>query len=128
MATQKEEVSRYEWLAAVLGALVFIGLVGYFGRQALREGPGAPDIAVRVDSITRASAGWIAHLSATNSGGAATSVRIVGELTRADTVVETSDVTVDLLGRRSRQSAGLYFSRDPAQHVLRVRPVSFVTP
>ncbi|MGH7638007.1 MAG: hypothetical protein ACREOK_10190 [Gemmatimonadaceae bacterium] len=128
MATQKEEVSRYEWLAAGLGALVFIGLVGYFGRQALRDEAGPPDVAVQVDSISRASAGWIAHLSATNSGGSATSVRIVGELTRSDTVVETSDVTLDLLGRSSRQSAGLYFSRDPAQHALRVRPVSFVTP
>lgn len=128
MAIQKEEVSRYEWLAAALGALLFVGLVGYFGRAALREESGAPDIAVQVDSVSRASAGWIAHLSAANSGGAATSVRIVGELTQADSVVETSDVTLDLLGRSSRQSAGLYFSRDPAQHVLRVRPVSFVTP
>lgn len=128
MATDKEEVSRYEWLAAALGALVFIGLVGYFGREALREDSDAPDIAVQVDSISRASAGWIAHLKATNSGGAATSVRIVGELTHNDTIVETSDVTLDLIGRSSSQSAGLYFSRDPAQHVLRVRPVSFVTP
>lgn len=128
MATHKEEVSRYEWLAAALGAIVFIGLVGYFGREALRDEPGPPDIAVQVDSVTRASAGWIAHLSATNSGGAATSVRIVGELTRGDTVVETSDVALDLIGRRSTQSVGLYFSRDPAQHVLRVRPVSFVMP
>ena len=77
VATDKEEVSRYEWLAAALGALVFIGLVGYFGREALREDSDAPDIAVQVDSISRASAGWIAHLKATNSGGAATSVRIV---------------------------------------------------
>lgn len=128
MATHKEEVSRYEWLAAALGAIVFIGLVGYFGREALRDEPGPPDIAVQVDSVTRASAGWIAHLSATNSGGAATSVRIVGELTRGDTVVETSDVALDLIGRRSTQSVGLYFSLDPAQHVLRVRPVSFVMP
>jgi uncharacterized protein (TIGR02588 family) len=129
MPQKKEEVSRYEWLAAALGGVIFLALIGYFAREAMRLDGGPPDIVARVDSVTRASAGYIAHITATNAGGsAATAVRILGELTRDGADPETAEVTLDLLGRRSRQSAGLYFSRDPAQHQLRVRPVSFLVP
>lgn len=127
MTTKAEEVSRYEWLAAALGGLIFLGLLGFFAREATRS-EGTPDIVVRVDSVRSATAGHIAFISARNAGGAATSVRIVGELSRNGAVVETADIMLELLGRRSTQSAGLYFSRDPAQHDLRVRPVSFLVP
>ena len=126
--TKQEEVSRYEWLAAALGALIFLALIGAFVREATRSGPGTPDIVARVDSVRRATAGYIAYVTARNAGRAATSVRIVGELSRNGAVVEAADVMVELLGRGSAQSAGLYFSRDPAQHDLRVRPVSFLVP
>lgn len=128
MNAKKDEVSRYEWLAAALGGILFVALIGYFAREAMQPGAATPDVVARVDSITRASAGYVAHVTASNSGGAAVSVRIVGELSLNGTAVEAAEITLELLGRGSSQSAGLYFLRDPSRHELRVRPVSFVLP
>lgn len=124
----KEEVSRYEWLAAALGGLIFLVLIGYFVREGTQPRMKAPDIVARVESVTTASAGYIVHVRVTNTGGAASAVRIAGELSRDGAAVETAEVTLELMGRRSSQSAGLYFSRNPVEYLLRVRPVSFVLP
>jgi uncharacterized protein (TIGR02588 family) len=124
-----DAVSRYEWIAALLGVVVFLGLTGYFAYEAMRGDRSGPDIVVRVDSVRRSGAGYVAYIRATNRGGmAASSVRIVGELLTGDSVVEASPITLDLLGPRSSQSGGLSFSRDPRAHSLRVRPAGFLLP
>ena len=92
--------------------------------EALQSETRVPDVGGAGGIGHSRTAGYIGHVSG-NSGGAATSVRILGELSRDGTIVETAEIT-QLFGRCSTESAGPYFTRDPAQHPLSVRPISFL--
>ena len=94
--------------------------------EALQSETRVPDIEALVDSAARALQGTSA-MSAATPAAPATSVRILGELSRDGAIVETAEIT-QLLGRRSTRSAALYFTRDAAQHPLRVRAISSLVP
>jgi uncharacterized protein (TIGR02588 family) len=70
-------------------------------------------LTVIVDSVAKASSGYLARITVHNTGGStAAQVEIEGELTVGGEM-ERSEVTLDYVPDRSQKHAGLMFRRNP---------------
>ena len=122
------EISRWEWLAGGIGLLVLLALLGFLAREATtRRTP--PDLVARVDSVSRGSSGWLAHLRVDNRGReTAVSVMVEGELATAAGDTMRSETTLDYVPGRSHRGGGLLFDQDPRLGKLDVRVIGFQEP
>ena len=126
---QKEIASRWELIAAGVSALTVGGMIVFLLRQALL-GPSVPAaVAVRVIDVSQAGGLYRVEVAATNSGtGTAAALGLEGSLKRDTTIVETSAVTVDYRPGGAERRAVLWFSRDPRQYRIEVRPTGHDLP
>jgi uncharacterized protein (TIGR02588 family) len=116
------------WLAA-LGAAFVMGSFGMLLRESLSGGRPVAEIAIRVDEIVPSAHGYLVSLKIDNTGNAtAASLGVEGVLMRGGTSVETSLVTVDYVAAGSSRDAALFFSNDPRQGELTVRPKGYIEP
>lgn len=123
------ETTASEWVIAALSALLTIGVIGFLLYEALFVSTGPPLIVVRVDSIFRASHGWVVEFEAQNQGHEATaSLVIEGSLLEDTTALEVAEATIDYLPALSTRGGGLYFDRDPRRHEVRLRVVGYARP
>jgi uncharacterized protein (TIGR02588 family) len=122
------ETPWLEWLAAGVGLVLIVGVVGVIAREAATVGDGPPVIAVRADRVTRTPSGFVVDVTATNSGDkTAAGVVIEGEL-GSGPQAETSETTLDYLPAGSQRRAGLMFEGDPRTASLALRAKGFVEP
>ena len=114
---------------AGLSALVVIGAIGYLVYDGVRSPSTPPDVTIEVDSVRRSGSGYLIEFQARNAGrGTAADLRVEGEL-RADTgSVEISQVTIAYLPPLGVRRAGLFFTHDPRQYRLRLRPLGYEVP
>lgn len=126
--------SALEWPAAILGALLIIGVIGFllWDGMAERDRGSDPRITVRADSVVPYDGGarYILPIEVTNAGGvAAAAVIIEGVLAdSAGRPVERSETILALLPASSSRRAGLVFSRDPRLYTVALRPLGFEQP
>jgi uncharacterized protein (TIGR02588 family) len=116
--------SPWEWAVGALGALLVIATVAFLGYQAAADSGTAPDIVVRVDSVSRTTEGaWRVEFTARNLGGTtAAQVQVHGELRASGAEPETGEVTLDYIPGRGERRAGLLFRGDPRRGLeLRAR-------
>ena len=123
----KKATSRQTyWLAAfgvlfVLASFTMLLRESFSGRQPVAE------IAVRIDEIVPSTHGFLVSLKIDNTGNAtAASLAVEGVLTRGGTNVETSLVTVDYVAAGSGRDVALFFSNDPREGELTVRPKGYI--
>lgn len=118
-----------EWAIAALSAAMVLLLAGFLLYDALTRIDSPPDLSVRQDSVVARSAGHLAAVTVANDGGrTAASVHVRGELMLGDSVLETSDATIDYVPVGARRNAGLQFERDPAGHTTRIRVIGYEEP
>lgn len=119
-----------EWLAAALGLLLVLGIVGFVSWQAFRSGEqGPPVLEVRVERVTSTSASHVVEIAVKNrSSAAAAAVQIEGDLTSDSGEVITSQVSLDFVPGNSEKRGGLLFRDDPRTHDLQVRVSGYAEP
>lgn len=119
-----------EWLAAVTGLLLILGVVAVIGREAIREqAADPPAIAIQVGAIGQIAGGYVVAFEALNqANGTAVAVEIEGILTSGPSLVERSGATIDYVPGHGRASGGLFFSKDPRRHRLAIRATGFQDP
>jgi uncharacterized protein (TIGR02588 family) len=116
------------WLAAV-GLVFVLGSFAMLLRESFTGGRRVAEISVRVDEIVPLAQGFLVSLKIENSGnGTAAALNVEGVLMRGGTTVETSLVTVDYVAAGSERDAALFFSNDPRQGELTVRPKGYTEP
>jgi uncharacterized protein (TIGR02588 family) len=126
---EREEVSRWEWVAAACSTLLVAGVIGVLLREALGPPPSPPGIEIEVESISRTGGAYLVEFRATNVGRTtAAALQVEGELSAGGEMVERSGVTIDYLPGEGSRRAGIYFSNDPARYRLRVRPTGYDLP
>lgn len=120
--------SPLEWVVAGVSALVVLGTAGFLVREA--TGPSSPPlITVQVDTVVRAGQGWLVEFQARNSGhSTAAGLVIEGELTSDTGAVEKSEMIIDYVPARGKRQGGLFFSHDPRQNRLDIRPKGYERP
>jgi uncharacterized protein (TIGR02588 family) len=128
-AQRNARPSRQTYWLAALGTAFVLGSFAMLLRESLSDDPPVPQIAVRVDEILGSAHGYLVSLKIDNSGeGTAAALVIEGVLMRAGTYLETSLVTVDYVAAGSSRDAALFFSNDPRQGQLIVRPKGYIEP
>lgn len=119
-----------EWIAAATGLLLLLFLLGAIGIDIVRGGSRLPpDIHIDVHPAVRAGARYLVTFDASNKGGeSAAALKVEGQLTDQDKVIETSSSTIDYVPGRGKAQGGLYFDHDPTGLTLKLRPLGYQAP
>ncbi len=128
--TGPERLPLVEWLAAIFGALVVIGMIGFLLAEGLGQRDGAPPL-MRVEPLRLAAMGnqFVVEISVSNlTQKTAASVQVEGKLTRSGSDVETSTASLRYVPGESRRRAGLIFTHDPRKYRLKLRVTGYERP
>lgn len=127
---RKKGASPLEWIAAGIGALVLLAMLGLIGVQALRPAEKEPPrLEVRPGALVSARGQHVVTVEVVNdSPQAAGSVEIEGVLKRGEEELETSSASLAFVPGHSKRSAGLIFTKDPRTLTLEVRATGYEEP
>ena len=119
-----------EWIAALLGLIITLGLIGFIGWEAINapdESP--PEIEIIAERVTRVTGGYVVEIVAVNRGPTtAAAVEVEGTLKNVAAQPVTSRLTFDYVPGHSRQRGGLFFSQEPRLDQLELRAVGYARP
>lgn len=129
-ANGKSQTPLLEWIAAGIGLLLTLGMLGVIGREALNgETEQLPVIAVAATRISPALPGYVVAFEASNkTAGTAAAVEIEAVLKDGEAIVETGKATLDYVPGHGKAKGGVFFLEDPRPHTLEIRALGFQTP
>ena len=118
-------VPALEWVAAGIGAVVALIILGTIGWKALTGGDDpVPLLSASVESITPAGTLHVVTVRVTNaSSRTAAAVHVEGEIGG-----QTSSATIDYVPGHGEASAGLIVAADPRRRPLVLRVTGFEHP
>ncbi len=118
-------VPALEWIAAGIGALVALVVLGTIGWQAVTaRNDQVPLLSASVESVTPAGDNHVVTVRVTNSSSrTAASVHVEGEING-----QTSSATVDYVPGHGEASAGLIVAADPRASPLELRVTGYEHP
>ena len=119
-----------EWMAALIGLIITLGMLGFVGWQALSSSETAPpSLSVVAGSVTPAGEGYVVDVTISNASSAtAAAVQVRGDLVNAGAIIESSEMTFDYVPGRSQKKGGLIFHHNPALMEIRLRTVGYTEP
>ncbi len=121
--------SKLEWAAAAVGLVLVVGMVAFIAYYALTTEAKAPAVTVEVIGVESVADAYLARFRAKNrSSATAAALRVEGELRQGQTVVESSQATLDYLPPFSERRGGLFFQQDPRRYELRIAPKGYAEP
>lgn len=124
-----ESTSPLEWAIAGLSGLLLAATLAYMVVFAISEPETPPAVTLSVETVTTTPGGYLVVFRVDNAGGAAAAgVQVSGELRQGETVVETSEATIDYLPQQSERQGGLFFTRDPEALELTLRAEGYSEP
>ena len=120
-----DPVPLLEWVAAALGALVALTLIGVIGWSALNEHPDElPRLSVAAGPVEAAGAGRAVRFTVSNSGGrTAKQVQVEGKLGE-----QAASATLDYVPGRSQESGALLFDAEPAGGTVELQVTGYQLP
>jgi uncharacterized protein (TIGR02588 family) len=123
------ETPLLEWIAAAVGLVVLVGVLGFVGAEAFRPDTSPPQVVVEKLGVERTDAGYLVRVRAINRGGsAAAQVVVEGELEAGAGQPETAEATFDFIADHSSREGGLFFESDPGQGRLTLRAKGYAAP
>lgn len=121
--------SKWEFLAATLGLILVLGSIGFMVYEGIWGDSSPPSVRIQVESIDGIESGFLVKFRATNSGGStAEALTVEGEVSDGKQTLEASTLTLDFLPSHSVRRGGLFFTRDPRQFQLKLRPLGYKEP
>lgn len=127
--SKQDDTSIWEWVAALIGAALVVGIVGFLVMEALRERSTPPQIEIEVVEISKSDAGHLVQILVLNRGEATAAQLVVeGQLRRGEETVESATITLTFAPAGSSRSAGLIFENDPAEYELSLRAQGYEAP
>jgi uncharacterized protein (TIGR02588 family) len=124
------ETPLLEWVAAALGLLLTLALLGVIGWEAMKgSGEQPPAVEATVEEVVPVAGGFVVEVTLRNhSPSTAAAVAFGGRLRSGGTTVESSSATVDYVPGESTRHAGLFFAEDPRRFTLEVRALGYAEP
>jgi uncharacterized protein (TIGR02588 family) len=124
-----ETIPIWEWIVGGIGLILVISVVGFLLYEALAGNQMPPDVRLSIGPVVQTPNGYVIQLTAVNHGGlTAAGVVVEGQLKSGAESVERSEATIGYLPPRSEKRAGLFFTRDPREFNLQVRPFGYEEP
>ncbi len=118
-----------EWIAAAIGLVMTLALLGYVGWQAASDSEEPPpQIVVATGATTPFRGGWVVEVEARNlSSSTASSVEVEGTL-RAGGAETKAKTTFGYVPGHSTRRGGLFLPEDPNAGSLEVRASGYADP
>jgi len=118
-----------EWLAAGLGLLLTIGVIGYLLVEALHDRARPPSLSARAEPAQRTDGGYVLPVVVSNSSYAtAAGVEIRGTLEQNGEILEERRATFAYIPGRGEARGGLVFQQNPARLDVRVAAEGYEEP
>jgi uncharacterized protein (TIGR02588 family) len=130
----EEEVSKaaspWEWAIAGVGAVAILSLIAFFIFQGMAWDKAPVDVVIQQQAIVPVQGGYLVPIQMTNLGAnSAEGLEVEGTLMdRAGNTVEISETSIDYLPPHSTTEGGLFFTEDPRQYNLQLRPKGYEVP
>jgi len=120
-----DPVPLLEWIAAVLGALVALALIGVIGWSALNEHPDElPRLRLEAGPVEPAGSGRAVRFTVSNGAGrTAKQVQVEGKLGK-----QTASATLDYVPGRSEEHGALLFDAEPGGGTVELRITGYQLP
>ena len=94
-------ISMLEWIVAVVGLVILVGMIGYLLWQAAQDQGRPPSLTLTVEAVAPVHGGYVAEINVLNEGDqTAADVTIVGQLLDGETVAEEREMTLDYVPPR----------------------------
>jgi uncharacterized protein (TIGR02588 family) len=127
--SEAQAIPTLEWIVGGIGFVIVAGVLGFLLYAAITNDNPLPDVKLSVDTVARLRNGYLVQFTAINEGGlTAQGVTVEGELRSGADVVERSETAIEFLPPGSKKSAGIFFSKDPRQFELKLRPLGYEEP
>jgi uncharacterized protein (TIGR02588 family) len=124
-----EKPPFWEWGVAAVGVLLVGLAIGTALYRAVTLEAKPPDFEITVESIKPTSNGYVVNFRAKNSGNqTAAAVNIEANLEQAGQSIETSTATLTYVPSGSERLGGLFFTKDPNQHIIKIRALGYEKP
>ena len=122
-------IPSLEWVVGGIGFFIIAAVLGFLLYAGISEDQPLPDVKISVEQVVQIRNGYLARITVVNEGGlTAEGVTVEGELWSGAGLVERSRTVIEFLPSRSRKRAGLFFSKDPRQFELKLRPHGYEEP
>lgn len=123
------DIPSAEWVSAALGLMMVLSAVAYLVYSSVGRTGSPPEITITVLAIEAQKTGYLVRTRVSNGGtSTAAQLSIEGTLKTKTGEEQRSEVTLDYVAAGSETNAGLFFTQDPRQGELQVRPVSYQDP
>ncbi|HEX2228422.1 MAG TPA: TIGR02588 family protein [Candidatus Binatia bacterium] len=123
------DIPLLEWIVGGVGFLLITSVIAFLLYHAITGMDSPPDVSVSIVAIRQNRSGYLVRVKARNDGGStAEGVVIQGELKKGSQVLERSETTLDYSPPGSEKEFGLFFTRDPRQFELHIRPLGYEKP
>jgi uncharacterized protein (TIGR02588 family) len=118
-----------EWVAAALGLLLTLGVIGYLVWDGLRERDAPPDLSVIAGAPAQVGQGFVVPVTVRNDSPAtAADVEVLGVLEQGGVVIEERRASFAYVPGDGEATGGLVFSRDPRAYRLRLEAEGYADP
>lgn len=127
---RESDTSPWEWAVGAVSALLVLGALAFLLYEGLGPSGTPPSIEIEVEEVRETGPGqFLVQFRARNTGQAtAANLLLEGELAGDTGTVETAEVTLRYVPAESSRRAGLYFSHDPREYALQIRPKGYERP
>jgi uncharacterized protein (TIGR02588 family) len=128
-ALPSDAISALEWVVAVLGLAMLVGVTGFLLWRGVQDNGQPPSLRIDVESVEPVHGGYVVELRVTNEGDqTAAAVTVSGALMDGNTLIEEREMTFDYLPPVSSRRGGLFFTDNPADYTLTLHPVGYREP
>lgn len=117
-----------EWISALTGAAMAIGLLSYLIWEGLGSSRTPVDLLVQVDAISQARSGYRVDLSVTNSGGETAAEAKIDVLSRAEGGEEQGEIVFDFIPGHSVRRGTIMFRSQPSVETVELRVLGYREP
>lgn len=125
----EQGTSVVEWVAAAVGAVLFVAMIGYLVQLGFQDIEGVPQIELSAQPAIRQGSSHLVGFKATNVGKAtALNLVVAATLYDGEEEIEHKEATIDYLPMQSSRSGGFIFAHDPADYRLRIAASSYLDP
>ena len=126
---QQKKPSVLEWIFAAVGLAVVAGALGFLIYRGAAKGDTPPVVKIEVESISQAGENYLVNFRVSNTGETtAADLTVEGELRNGEKSEETSDVTIGYVPSHSTRRGGLFFTKNPNEFQLEIRPKGYEKP
>jgi uncharacterized protein (TIGR02588 family) len=126
---EAQAIPTLEWIVGGIGFVIIAGVLGFLLYAGINNNNPLPDVKLSIDAVARLRNGYLVQFTAINEGGlTAQGVTVEGELRSGADVVERSETVIEFLPSGSKSRAGIFFSKDPRQFELKLRPLGYEEP